>query len=109
MMQLRKVSERSSSIRITFIWIRFWPPRIARRAISTTRSRFTREPKTQRICRVAALLSPIPAWAGKRRREAFFQLVQAKRYVSAPLIALFPVALVTKKTLSVADRAYADQ
>src|SRR5438552_4699682 len=71
MTRLRKGSERSSSIQITFIWIRCWPPRIARKAISLKRLRSTPKPRKQRICRVAALLSPTRAWAATSTRKIF--------------------------------------
>ena len=70
-MQLVRGSGRFSSIQITFIWIRILPLRIARRAISRKRSRFTPKPRRQRICRAAGLPSPTRAWAAKRRRKIF--------------------------------------
>ena len=98
--RLSKASERFSWIQITFIWIRFWRPPIARRTIFLKRLRSTPKPRRQRICRVAALLSPMRGWAGKPMRENILaQLFQAreKRYVSAPLIAAVSTALGDKE------------
>src|SRR5881398_3441208 len=98
-MQSMKASERSCSIRITFIWIRILPPPIATRATSRKRSRSTPNSRRQRSSRAAGL--PLPTRMGRQveARNILTQLLQAreKRYVSAPVIAAVYVALGDKE------------